>query len=43
MVCLPPPTCPAFRADGYEKLVIVFAHFKIVSFLDRFKINQVLS
>ncbi len=39
MACLPPPTCPAFRGEGYETLVVVFASFKIVYFLDRFKIN----
>ncbi len=38
---LPPPTCPAFRGDVYDTLVVVFANFKIIKFLDSFKINQV--
>ncbi len=42
MACLPPPTCPAFRGDGYDILVVVFAIFKIITFLDGFKINQVI-
>ncbi len=42
MACLPRPTCPAFRGDGYDILVVVLANFKMIKFLDGFKINQVI-